>query len=162
MFAYTKKGVALFVAVAALTFSPLAFGHGGGLDSNGGHYDRKIGVYHFHRSVGPLEQRDSVTFDDLTGQKKPSAPMTDNRIRSLLIDQSLASYSGNCPCPYNVDRAGRRCGKRSAYSKPGGASPLCYASDVSPRMVDEYRIKMGVPEPTSEELKEESSQTHKP
>ena len=46
MFAYTKKGVPLFVAAAAPTFSPLAFGHGGGLDSNGGHYDRKIGVYH--------------------------------------------------------------------------------------------------------------------
>ena len=162
MSASSKKSVQIFVAAAALTFSLPAFGHGGGLDSNGGHYDRKTGVYHFHRSVGPLEQRDSATFDDLTKQNKPSAPMTDNQIRGLLMDQSLASYSGNCPCPYNVDRAGRRYGKRSAYSKPGGASPLCYASDVSPRMVDEYRIKMGVPEPTSEEPKEESSQTHKP
>ncbi len=49
------------------------------------------------------------------------------------IRQSIAAYSGSCPCPYSVDRAGRRCGARSAYSKPGGAAPLCYASDVRRR-----------------------------
>ncbi len=49
------------------------------------------------------------------------------------IRQSIASYSGSCPCPYSVDRAGRRCGGRSAYSKPGGAAPLCYAADVRRR-----------------------------
>jgi hypothetical protein len=49
------------------------------------------------------------------------------------IRQSIATYSGSCPCPYNVDRAGRRCGARSAHSKPGGAAPLCYAADVQRR-----------------------------
>jgi hypothetical protein len=49
------------------------------------------------------------------------------------IRQSIAAYSGSCPCPYSVDRAGRRCGARSAYSRPGGAAPLCYASDVRRR-----------------------------
>ncbi len=49
------------------------------------------------------------------------------------IRQSIAAYSGSCPCPYSVDRAGRRCGARSAYSRPGGAAPLCYASDVRGR-----------------------------
>ena len=49
------------------------------------------------------------------------------------IRQSIAAYSGSCPCPYSVDRGGRRCGGRSAYSKPGGAAPLCYASDVRRR-----------------------------
>ncbi len=29
----------------------VAFGHGGGLDSNGGHNDRKNGGYHYHRRV---------------------------------------------------------------------------------------------------------------
>jgi|GEM_PF-1366209 len=51
--------------------------------------------------------------------------------RKMIIKQSLESYAGSCPCPYNYDRAGRRCGKRSAYSKPGGYSPICYDSDVS-------------------------------
>ncbi|HZG46733.1 MAG TPA: hypothetical protein VEZ41_10800 [Allosphingosinicella sp.] len=49
------------------------------------------------------------------------------------IRQSIAAYSGSCPCPYSVDRAGRRCGGRSAYSKPGGAAPLCYPADVRRR-----------------------------
>ncbi|MDX2216921.1 MAG: YARHG domain-containing protein [Oculatellaceae cyanobacterium bins.114] len=31
-----------------------------------------------------------------------------------------------CDCPYDVDAAGRQCGRRSAYSRPGGASPICY------------------------------------
>src|SRR2546422_1395863 len=28
--------------------------------------------------------------------------------------------------PYNTDRAGRRYGARSAYSRPRGRSPICY------------------------------------
>ena len=64
---------------------------------------------------------------------------TDKEIRQELIRQSIASYSGSCPCPYNTDRGGRRCGKRSAYSRPGGASPLCYERDLSKEMVDAYR-----------------------
>ena len=67
------------------------------------------------------------------------ARKTDDEIRQEMIAQSLASYRGSCPCPYNVDRAGRQCGRRSAYSRPGGASPLCYARDVTQKMVDDYR-----------------------
>lgn len=55
-----------------------------------------------------------------------------------IIQESIQTYPGNCPCPYNLDRAGRKCGKRSAYSRPGGASPLCYPADVTPEMVTEY------------------------
>lgn len=51
--------------------------------------------------------------------------------RNILIRQSIANYSGSCPCPYNTDRGGRRCGKRSAWSRPGGYSPLCYDSDIT-------------------------------
>jgi hypothetical protein len=46
------------------------------------------------------------------------------------IRQSIAAYPGSCPCPYSTDRAGRRCGARSAYNRPGGRAPLCYASDL--------------------------------
>lgn len=67
-----------------------------------------------------------------------SAP-SDAKIRSALIKQSLLGYYGSCPCPYNTDRAGRRCGKRSAYSRPGGASPLCFPHEISPEMIKTYR-----------------------
>lgn len=62
-----------------------------------------------------------------------------NQIVSIMIANSLGSYSGNCPCPYNVDRAGRSCGGRSAYSRPGGRSPLCYPSDVTSAQLERFR-----------------------
>ena len=65
--------------------------------------------------------------------------LSDDEIKTLLIDQSIAAYSGNCPCPYSTMRNGRRCGGNSAYSKPGGAQPLCFATDVSKLMVERYR-----------------------
>jgi hypothetical protein len=37
------------------------------------------------------------------------------------------AYSKPCACPEDRDSAGRRCGKRSAWSKAGGASPMCNA-----------------------------------
>lgn len=66
---------------------------------------------------------------------------TDEEIKEILIRESIARYSGSCPCPYNRDRAGRRCGKRSAYSRPGGASPICYPNDVSPAMIERYKTR---------------------
>lgn len=73
------------------------------------------------------------------GQSRPNAQKTDAEIKQILIQESIAKYSGSCPCPYSRDRAGKSCGKRSAYSKPGGASPLCYPEDVPQKLVDDYR-----------------------
>lgn len=69
------------------------------------------------------------------------ADASDTEIRQHLIDRSIESSSGSCPCPYNTDRAGRRCGGRSAYSRPGGASPLCYQSDISDERVKQFRSR---------------------
>lgn len=70
---------------------------------------------------------------------QPEPAVSDARIRAMIIQRSLASYGGSCPCPDNVDRGGRRCGGRSAYSRPGGASPICYASDISDAEVEAFR-----------------------
>ena len=75
-----------------------------------------------------------------TAQTKQGAK-TDAEIKQAIIAESIAHYKGSCPCPYNTDRAGRRCGARSAYTRPGGASPLCYEKDVTQKMVDDYRKK---------------------
>lgn len=64
---------------------------------------------------------------------------TDEQIKQEIIDESIQNYTGNCPCPYNTDRAGRRCGKRSAYSRPGGASPICYPEDITPDILEAYK-----------------------
>jgi len=68
--------------------------------------------------------------------------LSDAEIKKNLIKQSIRSYSGACPCPYSVMRNGRRCGKNNAYSKPGGAEPLCHDTDVPDEMVERYRAKM--------------------
>src|SRR5947199_6794088 len=72
-------------------------------------------------------------------QSAKPAKKTNGEIKQEIIKASIAAYRGSCPCPYNVDRAGRQCGRRSAYSKPGGASPICYEKDVTQKMVDDYR-----------------------
>lgn len=46
-----------------------------------------------------------------------AAREADAQIVQKIIRESLASYPGTCPCPYNSDRAGRRCGGRSALSE---------------------------------------------
>lgn len=66
--------------------------------------------------------------------------LSKSRIKTILIASSVNSYSGSCPCPYNVDRGGRRCGGRSAYSRPGGRSPLCYPTDVSDADIRRFRM----------------------
>jgi hypothetical protein len=70
-----------------------------------------------------------------TGLATTAQGQTDAQVRQRLIRQSIAAYPGSCPCPYSTDRAGRRCGGRSAYSRPGGAAPLCYPADISPAML---------------------------
>ena len=74
----------------------------------------------------------------VSGQPALAAP-SDAQIKQAIIKESIDSYPGNCPCPYNTDRAGRRCGARSAYNRPGGYAPKCFASDVSAADVAAYR-----------------------
>jgi hypothetical protein len=69
--------------------------------------------------------------------------LTDAQVRSQIIQESIAKYPESCPCPYSIDRSGHKCGRRSAYSRPGGWSPYCYASDVHASMIHEYRITHG-------------------
>ena len=70
--------------------------------------------------------------------KKKQEP-SDSRIRKILIQESIDEYPGNCPCPYKLASNGSSCGGRSAWSRAGGYSPLCYPKDVSDEMVQEYR-----------------------
>ncbi len=67
------------------------------------------------------------------------ARQSDSQIKQQIIRQSIANYSGNCPCPYNTASNGSRCGGRSAHSRAGGESPKCFPSDVSQAEVNAYR-----------------------
>lgn len=76
----------------------------------------------------------------LAGVASAQAPQ-DERDRQKMIEESIRAYSGSCPCPYNEDRAGRSCGARSAYSRPGGEAPLCYPRDISDAKLAAWRAK---------------------
>lgn len=65
----------------------------------------------------------------------------DATLRAKMIAESIARYRGNCPCPYHRASNGSRCGKRSAWSRAGGQSPLCYESDISDKAVAAYRAR---------------------
>ncbi|MDE2133945.1 MAG: hypothetical protein KGJ49_05040 [Alphaproteobacteria bacterium] len=66
------------------------------------------------------------------------AAMSDAEIKQAVIQESIASYPGACACPYNVARNGSRCGRRSAYSRPGGYAPICYEVQVKREMIRAY------------------------
>ena len=78
----------------------------------------------------------------LAQDSRPENQLTDDHIRERMIQQSIAQYRGNCPCPYNQASNGSRCGNRSAYRRPGGQSPLCYREDISEDMVRRYRTQL--------------------
>jgi hypothetical protein len=77
--------------------------------------------------------------EELAEKAASKKRLSDAQIKKILIDESIAAYSGNCPCPYNRASNGSRCGRRSAYDREGGAAPLCFAKDVSAEMVQGYR-----------------------
>lgn len=74
-----------------------------------------------------------------------AAELTDAKIKKAIIKESIEQYPGNCPCPYNTARNGSICGKRSAYSRPGGYAPICYNSDVTQEMIKEWREQHSKP-----------------
>ena len=78
---------------------------------------------------------------------KPSEYLTDAAIVAAIIATSIAAYRaggpGPCGCPSDLDRAGRRCGKRSAHDRAGGWTVYCSAADVTNEMIDTYRRQKG-------------------
>ena len=59
-------GFQVGLAVVALFAAALALAHGGGLDSEGGHTDRRTGEYHQHR--GADVAKESPARDDYSAQ----------------------------------------------------------------------------------------------
>lgn len=70
-------------------------------------------------------------------------PLSDAAIKRALIDSSRAEYKRRlhktCPCPNDVDRAGHQCGKRSAYIRQGGETPLCEDKNITPAMIQQWK-----------------------
>jgi hypothetical protein len=81
----------------------------------------------------------------ITREQAAAAALSAGAIAALIVEVSRQQYyaAGHpCACPDDMTRAGRRCGNMSAYSRPGGAAPLCHVSDVSAEMIAQYRSRM--------------------
>jgi hypothetical protein len=75
-------------------------------------------------------------------KRKGEVGLTAAAVAAIIVQASRDQYHATarpCACPDDTMRNGRPCGARSAYSRPGGAAPLCYPSDVTAAMIESYR-----------------------
>jgi hypothetical protein len=57
--------------------------------------------------------------------------------QKAMTPQQYHKDKGPCACPDDKDKAGHRCGKRSAFCQAGGAEVTCYrAGDIEKRKKD--------------------------
>ena len=70
----------------------------------------------------------------------PSAEPSDVEIRTAIVQQSIRSYQGSCPCPYSAPN----CQGHSTYDKPGNHSVYCYTKDIPVEIVTAYRANPGL------------------
>lgn len=76
----------------------------------------------------------------------PALAQSDEDIRRLVVEDSLARFQGYCPCPYSYDR-GEQCADKSVYRQSSGGRPVdlyCYAHDVPYWEIVNYRRRMGL------------------
>ena len=66
---------------------------------------------------------------------------SNEKIKQAIIQESIESYPGNCPCPFNSARNGSRCGGRSAWSRADGYSPVCYLKEVTSDMIKKWKSR---------------------
>lgn len=74
--------------------------------------------------------------------------LADAAVIAIIIAASIAAYKSMgrpCACPSDTMKNGAACGNRSAWAKPGGAKPLCFATDVTPLMIEAWRTTKAIP-----------------
>ena len=78
-------------------------------------------------------------------KRKAEVALTAAAIAAIIVKASRDQYYATghpCACPDDLMRNGRACGGRSSYSRPGGAAPLCYPTDVTAEMIELYRRRV--------------------
>lgn len=61
-----------------------------------------------------------------TTASSPTAQRSTTPAPQPAREPARAPRTGSCDCPYDRASNGSRCGRRSAYYRPGGGSPVCY------------------------------------
>ncbi len=63
---------------------------------------------------------------------------SDDDIRKRIIEDSIARFGGDCPCPYSYAWNGRQCASNSAYMRHE-PELYCYPQDEPPHLIRQYR-----------------------
>ena len=79
----------------------------------------------------------------------PTKPVTnekvdwsdDNVVRDMILKESVQHFPGVCGCPFHFRGDGVQCGVKSAYDQTNGRTPLCYRTDVTLEMVEQFRAE---------------------
>jgi hypothetical protein len=93
-------------------------------------------------TLAPVEPKSTAHDKPLDKKRIGEAALTAAAIAAIIVKTSRDQYYATghpCACPDDLMRNGRACGGRSAYSRPGGAAPLCYPTDVTAAMIESYR-----------------------
>lgn len=111
----------LAAAFLALLTSGLVSGHGGGLDRNGGHYNRKTGVYHCHRcptqSAAPAQRKLSASEFATRSSGESEARVWVNRNSGVYHCPGTRWYGGTKSGEFMPESQAKREGQRPAYGK---------------------------------------------
>ncbi|MCK6759741.1 hypothetical protein [Enterobacter bugandensis] len=81
----------------------------------------------------------AILFFSVSNAVAKANALSDTQVKNEIIAESIADYPGVCACPFNQARNGSSCGRRSAWSKAGGYSPICYQNEVTAEMIKEWR-----------------------
>ena len=85
-----RLGIGLLAGVL-LGAASWAWAHGGGLDQNGGHFDRKTGLYHFHRgpSAAPKPAAQALVAEPARDRR----PLDAEALGALLVRKGLVTQA---------------------------------------------------------------------
>lgn len=94
------KKICTFISILLFFIAPQAYSHPGGLDSQGGHTDKKTGVYHFHRQADKaISPTTPYNRDDWPHWTDDDNDCQDTRAEILIRDNvGLLKYKRNKPC----------------------------------------------------------------
>jgi hypothetical protein len=110
---------------------------------------RRLLISAIAASIASMGLQPAIAQQEAQGQRvSANEVLTDAAVIALIIAGSIAAYKAMgrpCACPEDFMRNGRICGGNSAWSRPGGFKPLCYAKDVSPAMIAAYRATKTIP-----------------
>lgn len=94
------KKIFIFISILLLLTAPLVYSHPGGIDTQGGHTDKKTGVYHFHQKVDkPASPIKAYNREDWPHWVDADNDCQNTRAEILIRDNTgTIKYKRNKPC----------------------------------------------------------------